>query len=71
MLDISSGVIRVAARIGAAIVSLRPILTGSSDQEIVEYNSIGRAAQLLEEFLPSKSSRDASQCLQLRTFILF
>ena len=53
------------------MASLRAILSRSSGHQIVEYNAIGRAAQLLEKFRSSKSSRDASQRVELRTLIFF
>ena len=53
------------------IASLRTIPTGSSGHDIIEHHAIRRAAQLLEEFGPSKSSGDASQRVQLRTLIFF
>jgi hypothetical protein len=53
------------------IASLRTIPTGSSDHDIIEHHAIWRAAQLLEELRPSKSSGDASQRVQLRTLIFF
>jgi|SRR5215467_6224904 hypothetical protein len=53
------------------IGSLRSIPTGSSNHDIIERHAIRRAAQLLEELRPSKSSGDASQRVQLRTLIFF